>query len=918
MAKALDKLINTIVDMVDKRISQRPKAYDTQAEVVRIDNDTAYVHIPNGVDETPVRLTIAAEVGDTVQVRVSNGRAWIMGNGTHPPTDDHTANEALQTARKAAQKAEEVAGDEIMLDQIMYLVTDQSSGVTVDTEGWSDTPQIMTESAPYLWTYHIQTTYNGTTKITPPVLTGTRGSDGTSVTILGSYDTVEELEAAHPTGNTGDAYLIQGDLYVWNGSAWENVGTIQGPEGPQGPQGPQGQTGSTGATGNGISRITEYYARGTSSTTAPTTWSTTVPTMTATYPYLWNYEVVTYTSGSTHQTAKRVIGRYGQNGRGISTITEYYLATSAASGVTTSTSGWTTTVQTITATNKYLWNYEVITYTDSTTKTIEPHIIGVYGNTGPQGPQGDPGKTYVQLVNGQDLNNCITKDYVYVSSSTAICESLVNAPSEKPNGEINVEVVWLGSDNYLLQRASCKNGAQRKIYIRTYSSGTFGAWTEEGVPVAACTTAAATAAKTATFTNRTISTGDYFAIQFTYANTAVSPTLNINGSGAKAIMTNGSNSAYWAAGATVNFYYDGTYYQVASTPVYASEVTVGNPNSYNAYIGNAAFQIRNGSSVYTQVDANGMLVQNGASNKKFLQSGTDGLHVYNGSVTEVAVLGYASGTAASGTASAPYFSLGTRSGTIGNWSGSFGSGTASGYMSFIQGYNNTASNLYTMARGYECTASGTRSFSCGYKCTASGTDSIAMGSNCTATSSDSKALGYYCNSTYSDLFVVGKYNNPTSGDLFEVGDGSSSSRSNAFRVNNSGNAYVRNALYLGGHASQVGDYKESEVSTRATASDGSETSTGCSVSLGIGTWVVGYIVSFVAGNGTRTCALYNGSSYIDYSRTRLAVASTGYTILNNSMMINLTSAATITLYAGHAGVSSSQTYNASLRAVRIA
>lgn len=915
MAKALDKLINTIVDMVDKRISQRPKAYDTQAEVVRIDNDTAYVHIPNGVDETPVRLTIAAEVGDTVQVRVSNGRAWLMGNRTHPPTDDHKANEALKVAVIAEEKAEEAAGTAILLDQTMYLATDQSSGVTINTEGWTQEPQDMTNTKPYLWTYHIQTLYNGTIKTTPPMLTGTRGADGTSVTILGSYDTVAELEAAHPTGDLGDAYIVQGDLYVWNGSAWENVGSIQGPEGPPGPQ---GQPGSTGATGNGISRITEYYARGTSSTTAPTTWSTTVPTMTATYPYLWNYEVVTYTSGSTHQTAKRVIGRYGQNGRGISTITEFYLATSAASGVTVDTEGWTTTPQTVTATNKYLWNYEIINYTDGTKTTIAPHIIGAYGNTGPQGPQGDPGKTYVQLANGQDLNNCITKDYVYVSSSTAICESLVNAPAGKPNGEINVEVVWLGSDNYLLQRASCKNGAQRKVYIRTYSSGTFGAWTEEGVPVGTCTTAAGTAAKVATMNGYEISSKDYFSIKFSNANTAASPTLNINGSGAKAIMTNGSNSAYWAAGATVNFYYDGTYYQVASTPVYASDVTVGNPNSYNAYIGNAAFQIRNGSSVYTQVDANGMLVQNGASNKKFLQAGTNGLHVYNGSVTEVAVLGYANGTAESGMADAPYFTLGTRSGTIGNWSGCFGSGTASGYMSFIQGNNNTASNLYTMARGNSCTASGLRAFASGYNCTASGTDSIAMGSNCTATSSDSKALGYYCNSTYSDLFVVGKYNNPTSGDLFEVGDGSSSSRSNAFRVNNSGNAYVRNALYLGGHASQVGDYKASEVSTRATASDGSETSTGCSVSLGIGTWVVGYIVSFVAGNGTRTCALYNGSSYIDYSRTRLAVASTGYTILNNSMMINLTSAATITLYAGHAGVSSSQTYNASLRAVRIA
>jgi hypothetical protein len=44
----------------------------------------------------------------------------------------------------------------------------------------------------------------------------------------------------------------------------------------------------------------------------------------------------------------------GTNGRGISSITNYYLATSASSGVTRSTSGWKTAVQTMTATNQYL------------------------------------------------------------------------------------------------------------------------------------------------------------------------------------------------------------------------------------------------------------------------------------------------------------------------------------------------------------------------------------------------------------------------------------------------------------------------------------------------------------------------------------------------------------------------------------
>lgn len=58
--------------------------------------------------------------------------------------------------------------------------------------------------------------------------TGPQGPAGSGVTILGSLDSENDLPAS---GEQGDAYLIGGDLYVWNGSGWENVGNIQGPPG---------------------------------------------------------------------------------------------------------------------------------------------------------------------------------------------------------------------------------------------------------------------------------------------------------------------------------------------------------------------------------------------------------------------------------------------------------------------------------------------------------------------------------------------------------------------------------------------------------------------------------------------------------------------------------------------------------------
>lgn len=69
------------------------------------------------------------------------------------------------------------------------------------------------------------------------------GANGSSVTILGSYETFLQLTKAHPTGNTGDAYMVGKDLYVWDGTKWLNVGQIKGNDGEPGPQGPNGQNG---------------------------------------------------------------------------------------------------------------------------------------------------------------------------------------------------------------------------------------------------------------------------------------------------------------------------------------------------------------------------------------------------------------------------------------------------------------------------------------------------------------------------------------------------------------------------------------------------------------------------------------------------------------------------------------------------
>jgi hypothetical protein len=95
-----------LVDIIKGSENKGTKAYDTPATVTRVDGTTVWVHIPGGVDETPVKRTINAKEGDVVQVRVSGGSAWLNGNASAPPTDDTQANIAVEYALVAGNAAD--------------------------------------------------------------------------------------------------------------------------------------------------------------------------------------------------------------------------------------------------------------------------------------------------------------------------------------------------------------------------------------------------------------------------------------------------------------------------------------------------------------------------------------------------------------------------------------------------------------------------------------------------------------------------------------------------------------------------------------------------------------------------------------------------------------------------------------------
>ena len=60
---------------------------------------------------------------------------------------------------------------------------------------------------------------------------GIQGETGAGLEILDRYATLADLQAAHPTGNPGDAYMVGDHLYIWSvsTSAWIDAGTLSSP-----------------------------------------------------------------------------------------------------------------------------------------------------------------------------------------------------------------------------------------------------------------------------------------------------------------------------------------------------------------------------------------------------------------------------------------------------------------------------------------------------------------------------------------------------------------------------------------------------------------------------------------------------------------------------------------------------------------
>ncbi len=430
--------------------------------------------------------------------------------------------------------------------------------------------------------------------------TGFSTTDTVGKTYMGQYADFEKADSEDPTKYRWSKF--QGPQGPQGEQGSQGLQGLQGEKGEQGIPGPTGETGATGATGpqgpagkDGTNGKTSYFHIKYSPVENPTSSQMSeVPNT-----YIGTY--VDYTEPDSTDPSKytwyRFKGLQGEQGtqgipgtNGADGKTSYLHIKYSNDGGKTFTSNSGETVGDYigqctdfnradpTTVGAYTWS-KIKGETGAKGEKGDKGATGATGPQGPQGVKGDTGATGPQGPQG-------------VKGNTG-----PQGP-QGPQGQTGTA----GKDGQMLY--------------------------------ATCDTAAGTVAKVASLAAGSLSlkAGATVAVKFTYANTASSPTLNIAGTGAKAMYIQGARDVYWTDGATVTFTYDGINWRVASEPVYAPTATIGNAAGFNVFIDGTSVQVRKGTEELASFKGDEIRLGEGVDCAKVfigdLEIGVDGAETY--------------------------------------------------------------------------------------------------------------------------------------------------------------------------------------------------------------------------------------------------------------------------------------------------
>lgn len=302
-------------------------------------------------------------------------------------------------------------GNSIKTTTVTYGV---STSATIKPTSWKTTLPTVPEGS-YLWTCtvtdYIDSSVSDTAVYTyakqgKTPIKGTDYKDGESVTVSSIQYQAGASATTAPTGTWSNTVVsVSEGQYLWSKTTFSDKNVVYG-------------VAKQGSSGKGIKSVVNYYlATNTSSgvTTSTSGWTSSIQSVSSSKKYLWNYETIKYTDNTTSTTNPCIIGAYGDEGKGISSVVEYYQVSTSN---TTKPTAWVKdTPPTLTATNKYLWNYEEINYTDKSSTTTAACVIGVYGDPG------TPGVNAPKVVS--------EKKQFYLSTSNTSCAggSWADSPS---------------------------------------------------------------------------------------------------------------------------------------------------------------------------------------------------------------------------------------------------------------------------------------------------------------------------------------------------------------------------------------------------------------------------------------------------------------------------------------------------------
>lgn len=182
-----------------------------------------------------------------------------------------------------------------------------ANGTSVPTGAWvTAIPTV--PAGQFLWT-RVQVSYSNSVTTTSYNVSyqgkdGTPGSPGADGRGISTTAVAYQSSANGTTAPTGTWHstipTVDPGEYLWTRTITTYTDGTSTTSYSVGRMGQNGTNGSDGADGKGIKSTAITYQAGTSQTTAPTgSWTSTVPTLSTSTPYLWTRTVITYDDNTT-------------------------------------------------------------------------------------------------------------------------------------------------------------------------------------------------------------------------------------------------------------------------------------------------------------------------------------------------------------------------------------------------------------------------------------------------------------------------------------------------------------------------------------------------------------------------------------------------------------------------------------------